>query len=323
MGLVDNGGTGSTSYSWISASRYGYAYNVLALQPAGGFVGIGVTNPQAPLHVGSVASNGASGSAAINYGNTGPGYITSWNGTAGVLNGGVAGSRVANATGIFSMNDVVTANNLIAMDFVSFSDVRIKKNIETFGRSALELIHKVRIVSYDHIDFQKPSCAAGIIAQEIEEVFPECIKHRKDIVPNIYRPATHSKVEDHVRLQLVDENGKAISRANEDVLNAKRVSLRIYRDNREHHVDMDVIKTDGSLFHVSSWPNYTDADEVFVFGTEVEDFRVIDKEMVAMVGIKAIQDVDAKVTMLEQENATLKSQLASLLQWAQQQGYKA
>jgi hypothetical protein len=295
----------------------------IQVQSTTGFVGIGEANPKAPLHVGSLASNGASGSSAINYGGIGPGYITSWNGTAGVLNGGASGSRAAGATGIFSMNDVVTGNNLIAMDFISFSDARIKKNIETFGRSALELIHKVRIVSYDHIDFKQPSCAAGIIAQEIEEVFPECIKHRKDVVPNIYRPATHSKVDVHVRLQLVDEHGKAISRADKDVLNAKRVSLRVYRDNQEHHFDVDVHETNGSLFHVSSWSDYAETDEVFVFGTEVEDFRVIDKEMVAMVGIKAIQDVDTKVTVLEQENVTLKSQLASLLQWAQQQGYKA
>ena len=59
MGLVDNGGTGSTSYSWISASRYGNAYNVLALQPAGGTVGIGTTLPGYTLHViGAIYASG-------------------------------------------------------------------------------------------------------------------------------------------------------------------------------------------------------------------------------------------------------------------------
>jgi hypothetical protein len=51
MGLVDNGGTGTNSYSWISASRYGYAYNTLALQPGGGSVGIGTTNPATTLQI--------------------------------------------------------------------------------------------------------------------------------------------------------------------------------------------------------------------------------------------------------------------------------
>jgi hypothetical protein len=47
MGLVDNGGTGTNSYSWISASRFGNAYNTLALQPLGGNVGIGTNSPAA------------------------------------------------------------------------------------------------------------------------------------------------------------------------------------------------------------------------------------------------------------------------------------
>jgi hypothetical protein len=51
MGLVDNGGTGTNSYSWMSASRYGHAYNSLSLQPVGGNVGIGITNPVYPLAV--------------------------------------------------------------------------------------------------------------------------------------------------------------------------------------------------------------------------------------------------------------------------------
>jgi hypothetical protein len=51
MGLVDNGGTGTNSYSWISASRFGNSYNTLAFQPVGGNVGIGTTNPVGALSV--------------------------------------------------------------------------------------------------------------------------------------------------------------------------------------------------------------------------------------------------------------------------------
>jgi hypothetical protein len=281
----------------------------LLLQPSGGFVGIGTATPQCQLHVHS--ANGASGSAVINYGGTGPGYIMSWNGTAGVLSGS---QRSAGATGIFSFNDIVTANNLIAMDFVSFSDIRIKKNIKSFDRCAIDLINQLRIVSYDHIDYQKPSCGAGLVAQEIETIFPECIKHHREIIPNIYRPAIHSLSESMVLIQLINERGDPISRSDPDILSAKRISLRVSTDTHFDMVmDMDLIYTDGSIFHVKKWENYHSEDKVFVYGTEVEDFRVIDKEMVAMVAVRAIQEHNSMVMKQAEQIADLQTQMATLL----------
>jgi hypothetical protein len=56
---VKDTGTSSTSYSWISSSRYGSAYNNLCLQSEGGNVGIGTNSPQSTLHVnGTLYTNG-------------------------------------------------------------------------------------------------------------------------------------------------------------------------------------------------------------------------------------------------------------------------
>lgn len=64
--------------------------------------------------------------------------------------------------------------NLTAQGNVTaFSDIRVKKNIETI-ENALDKIDQIRGVTYDRTDMDVPR-QMGVIAQEVEEVVPEVV----------------------------------------------------------------------------------------------------------------------------------------------------
>ena len=75
----------------------------------------------------------------------------------------------------------IYTDQLVCNELSSLSDMRFKKNIVRIGES-LERIKKLRGVTFDWIDegkktkgFKKGSKSLGVIAQELEEVFPELV----------------------------------------------------------------------------------------------------------------------------------------------------
>jgi hypothetical protein len=58
-----------------------------------------------------------------------------------------------------------------------------------------------------------------------------------------------------------------------------------------------------------------DTDEVFVYGREVSDFRVVDYDAISMLNVSATQQVkrekDAEIQTLRDENAALRRELAA------------
>lgn len=74
--------------------------------------------------------------------------------------------------------DLLVYGQIVAtQDITAFSDKRIKKNINTL-EDALEKVLKLRGVTYQHKTTNKDSI--GVIAQELQEVFPELVKEARD-----------------------------------------------------------------------------------------------------------------------------------------------
>jgi len=68
---------------------------------------------------------------------------------------------------------------------------------------------------------------------------------------------------------------------------------------------MDVTEANAKGFKVKG--KLTDK-QVFVYGREVEDFRVVDYEALSTLNISATQELAKKVAALETENAALKAE---------------
>ena len=292
--LSAGGATHAIEKTYID--MYGYDQRYIAFGTVGteqmridsnGFIGIGIKQPKCRLHL-------ASSSSTI--------YAESYASMSSEEF--VASSDVLDFqnTTVYTEGSIVCNGRIASVVFHSFSDKRIKKNVLPFNRDAIDIVNRLEIVSYDHIDSKKKSIGAGVIAQEVEQVFPECITKNNEIVPNIYAMCRHIE-----NLENIDIFVDIFVEGNDDILSAKRVSLKIgrRRENCEIDIVSDIISVvfdKGYIITVSKWKNYMNTDELFVYGTDVSDFRMVDKEMISMVSVKAIQQ-------LSRENQELKTRL--------------
>jgi fibronectin-binding autotransporter adhesin len=167
--LFQNGQTYISS-QWLSGTGGSLSYT-------NGNVGIATTAPQFNLHVvgSSFISDGIT-TGNINFTGSlfqnGQPYLGSqWlSGTGGNLsytNGNVGIGTTAPSYALQVAGDVYATG-----DVISFSDERLKTNIQTI-ENAVEKIEKLRGVYYTHIQTQKRGL--GLIAQEAQEVIPELV----------------------------------------------------------------------------------------------------------------------------------------------------
>jgi hypothetical protein len=264
---------GTINFMTGSTSRFKVATN--------GFIGIGTASPGVPLDVVGQANIATPGSNS--YFTAGATTIT-------------AGSN----TGWFT--SIRTSSGIVAGDgFLTMSDARTK-NIQGRSDSTTDLSKLLGIEVTDF--FYKDVVEKGtrpqkkVIAQQVERVYPQAVRHTTDVVPDIYRKAkikggwielaTDLKVGDRVRL--ITENG-----------------------HRDTHQVLDVKEDKFRTDFVD------DVGQVFVYGREVKDFRVVDYEAIAMLNVSATQELNRIVAQQDTELQALNARLAALEQLLKEQ----
>ncbi|MBJ7536458.1 tail fiber domain-containing protein [Marinomonas transparens] len=285
-GLVVSNGIGGAAINigagWIESA---YVNNAqvpvsLSLNPKGGYVGIGTSSPLAPLHVmGGVAPTVTTGGV----------YFDS---TQANLHG----------YGATCENSIIAEHSIQALRFVAASDQRIKSNpLASHSTNDLKTLLQLRITDYQYLDKVKygNKMSKGLIAQEVERLFPQAISHKTDFIPNIYAAANSIEVNE-AKKQLTCTLDKA-----HGLIIGDLVKL-ITETNTE--LQKDVIEIiDEKTFIVKNWNEK--AEKIFVFGQQVDDFHTVDYQQVSMLGISAIQALHQEVQALKNENQSLKEQL--------------
>jgi Chaperone of endosialidase len=220
-------GVGTTTYSWLqsrSKSAYGTNYS-LALNPNGGFVGIGTTIPTSLLTVGKADGTSTAAELVLN-----PSAATNEGGQIVIkksLNGSVSdwtidqvGSSSANARfRIFSTGELAgltilengyvglgniaptvrlhVSGDIIANSVAGTSDRRFKTNIHPVD-NALAKVKALQGVyfNWNQKDFPEKDFGSqnelGLIAQEVEKVVPEIVS--KDNSKEEYRSVKYDKL---------------------------------------------------------------------------------------------------------------------------------
>ena len=237
---------------------------------AGGNVGIGTSTPtKGKVHIegGGSAPFGPSYGLLLSYG-------------AGVYNG----------TGTDSGVSLWASGNIYGNYFLAFSDERIK---QVTGRSNsvqdLSTLLRIEITDYTYVDPEANGKGAQkkVIAQQVEKVFPQAVSRATNEVPDIYKKA---QVED----EWID--------LKTDLAVGERVRILKAVDGPTGMSDLihEVTKVADGKFQTN--PALGNG-EVFVYGREVNDFRSVDYEAIAMLNVSATQQIkkekDAEVKALQ------------------------
>ncbi|MBP6732686.1 MAG: tail fiber domain-containing protein, partial [Chitinophagales bacterium] len=242
-----------------------------------GNVGLGTNNPtQAMLVVNGSQNN------TLAYG-----YLNSSGGT------GTIGSS-SNAYSIYA------SARIAATEFNAYSDKRIKNILGiSGGKQDLNTLSKIEITNYRYIDTLAKSNKEikKVIAQQVEQVYPQAVTKITDVVPDIYKLAEV-------------KNGRV--ELQNDLKAGERVKL-IMSDKAEV---FNVLAADGNGFNVE----LKDEGKVFVFGREVNDFRTVDYEAISMLNVSATQELLKMVNGLENKVALLSSDMEKVKQLLNMQG---
>jgi hypothetical protein len=284
-----------------------------------GHVGIGVSDPKAPLHVKRYDGTGP-GSAGNNLFTRKSGSDTAY-GVYLSSNGGLfwydgASPTIGNNETIkFDMISAIFEGELISRGgywsgySLSYSDARAKTLLGVSDASSdLSLLRNLRVRDFTWIDRtvdgHRPN--KKLIAQEVESIFPQAVRRtpRPTAIPNVYQVA--EKVEfDATRQELRLTVGKAHELKVGD-------SVDLATDATPMR-EMKVTAVSGEReFTVSC---ETAPKSVFVYGKYVTDFRAVDYEAIAMLNVSATQELARQVEALkasEARNAELAKRVAEL-----------
>ncbi|RFS16888.1 tail fiber domain-containing protein [Emticicia sp. C21] len=287
--LVIGNGTSAAAFYQSSTAFNLYSSTKIVLKPngdgslsisdgvvstTGNRVGISTSTPRGPLDV----------KGSTNSGNVKMAFYREYN--AQPVTGG---SNSANAS-----ISIYAQESVLGSQFIAVSDARIKNIVGISNQiKDLETVKSLQITDYtlkDHLQYGNKSFKK-VIAQQVEEVYPQAITKITDVVPDIYT-MTETVVFDHENKTLICTLAKSY-----DVKVGEKLQ---FVHPSEGIIKAEIIEVSGNSFTVKDWQYPT--DKIFVYGREVNDFRSVDYEAISMLGISAIQQ-------LAKENEELKAKL--------------
>jgi len=220
-----------------------------------------------------VNGTAASGSLAIKYIN----YpnVPTWTTTTGAVNYSI----------------YATGNILTSDAFILTSDERIKKE-EQPSWSYLAAVESVPVKTFSYIDQVQygPQKRVGFFAQEVEKVLPDAVTKTKDFIPNIFAKC--------------QAEGNCVTVVNHGLAEGTKVRVFSGQEKIEsnvHVIDENTIELEKIL-----------EKDVFVFGTEVDDFRVLNYDYMSSVAFGGLKELSALVKTQAQTIETLSERLATL-----------
>ncbi|MBV8276764.1 MAG: tail fiber domain-containing protein, partial [Verrucomicrobia bacterium] len=275
--------------------------NVLTLA-ASNSVGIGTTKPtQAGLVVATSVTGSISSGEFFNF-NSGPEL-----GSFGTASGSWSIYAVG---GIAASGDIVSQSNIVSVTNFNLSDARLKNVIGRSNSGAdLTTLEKLDVTDYTMKDarfsgrkFKK------LIAQQVEQVYPEAVTKVTDAVPDIYSVGQVKKISDGLCEISTDKEFSLKSGERVEILGPDRLPHVVIAENvsdKSFSAKLEGLDT---------------GTKVFVYGHEVNDLRTLDYEAISMLNVSATQELAKRVETLEQQNSNLQNEAKRLTAIEAEQG---
>ena len=239
-----------------------------------GHIGIGTNTPKARLHVkGSYYNDAWVGSQSRRY------FVNSTEST-GTTD---YGSR---HWGFYCEQDALFDYHL----FIA-SDKRIKNNIiEINDDLALQKVRDISCCWYNYIDrvSRGDGRVLGFIAQQVKEHLPEAVTESEHFIPN--------------EMKKIHTSWDGTKMSSNDIPDVSGIRYRFYvgNDISDNEKIIELVGDENNCFTFKEkWEN------VFCYGKEVDDFHTLDKNKLFALNFSATQELDKKVTVLENKSKLL------------------
>ena len=157
-------------------------------------------------------------------------------------------------------------------------------------------LNKIKITDYTYID--KVANGTGItkkvIAQEVEQILPNAVNKNINFIPNVYALASETAMV-HGKLQITMTKEHKLKVGDK---------LKWIDENEQEQQSLITAVINAKTFEI----DYAQLSEkAFVYGIEVNDFRTVDYEAIAMLNVSATQELLKRIESLESENVQLKA----------------
>jgi hypothetical protein len=193
------------------------------------------------------------------------------------------------------------------------SDRRVKDNItESDPDNDLSSLLRIPVHRYNFIDRHDRQTTIGFIAQEVESILPCATKTTGNSVPNILAYLAYERTIDEHQLVCTPENVDVINKIVSNVYVG--CELKFVVDDCEYIREVKHVSADGCIISLNEdQDDFAIADEnVFVYGTIVRDFKLIDSERLIPLAFNSIKALTTKITRQEQIIESLLKRLSAI-----------
>jgi hypothetical protein len=195
-----------------------------------------------------------------------------------------------------------------AANFYATSDKRIKKNIcDIKEEDALEVIRHLRPVTYQYIDRinRNNQMEYGFLAQDVSSVLPYAITKTKDFIPNIYDLAHYRPNSPSTSLLILQTKTTEGLELHD--------TLKLI-DTQENSVTASIVEKGISSIVIDQCLPVSamgeQGNQVFVYGKEVNDLHVLEKQAIFSVGMAALQRMNV---IVQQQRSTIDQQHSTIM----------
>jgi len=202
------------------------------------------------------------------------------------------------------------SNAIAAQELHVFSDKRIKTNVKNIEEEKiLRLISDIELKEYNYIDVisRGSDNVYGFIAQQVESIYPQATFKTSEYIPNIYQKSTNYTINGNVLSVILEkEKHVDIGKFVKVITNKYEVLSLLLKD----------IVLNKMVFYVelSDIEKINNSNELFLFGSYVDDFTLLNKEKIQAImfgGIQAIikenKLLKTKLEKMENDINTLKN----------------
>jgi hypothetical protein len=285
-----------------------------------GYIGIGTTAPAYPVDIIAANKNVTTDNTSFWWGHGSSGFgINQYN-----INGTPVAMRINGSIWIESTTQWV--------GFWATSDRRIKKNINyNISSECLNIFRKLKCTNYSYVDEREHKTNVyGYIAQDVSTVLPYAVTTQTGFIPNLYSLAKISRENGFVKItcseqkpyifhSLHDKDGTVfVTDKNEpasDKDGGRHFKVKLFDISMNEFIVKIKQIVDNGVFTIENDETsvkltYT---EYFVFGQEVDDYKILNNEAITMVATAALQEVDRqqqadKVRIAELETTVAQQQ---------------